>query len=268
MTRVKSGVVECGKVLPQRFFPLTFEWTLGSLLDDLQEGMSSSFQIEQPWIKLDVLQLDTSVENSFYESLLKGMSLQFQIPNYICQQQPVDVNTSSFSIAIARAMTRMSNVFVTFKTAAGEVVTDMPFPDTAAAGMVGRLPNTDDFSEVKLKDPNFSFSMAIGSRRFPEIPISSVAEFIYHLKIAMNCAHSHTRSLNLDRAEYQTNKFAIGLNTARVPGEPASGISTRTGDLLRLSFDRMSNSSITSCYVHLVGVSVISITEQSVSVFD
>jgi hypothetical protein len=84
----------------------------------------------------------------------------------------------------------------------------------------------------------------------------------------MNCAHTHSRSLNLDRKEYQSDRFVVGINTCRVPGEPASGISTRTGDLLRLSFDKMANSNITSCYVHLVGVQVISITEQSVSVFD
>ena len=72
----------------------------------------------------------------------------------------------------------------------------------------------------------------------------------------------------MDRAEYQNDRFVIGLNTSRVPGEPASGISTRTGDLLRLSFDKLANSNITSCFVHLVGVQVISITEQSVSVFD
>ena len=226
------------------------------------EAATGPFEIQGVCIKADVLQLDSSVESSFYEALLKNQSLQFAIPAYVCQSQAI--SGQEFSVAIVRALTRLSSVFVTFR--GNRQFPTQRYPDAYRES--GYSAKAADFTTSVNKDAAFQFQLSIGSRRFPEMAISSTAEFVYHLKRALNIHDSRTRTLNFDRASYAGDKFVIGVSTSRVLGEPSSGISTRTGDLLRLTFSRNLNTEIDSCLVHLVGVSVISVSESSVSVYD
>ena len=193
---------------------------------------------------------------------MKNQSLQFAIPSYICQSQ--SVTGQELSVAIVRALTRLSSVFVTFR--GNSQFPTMNPPVSYATSGYDATPS--DYTRAVVSDHGFQFQMSVGSRRFPEQAISSVAEFIFNLKKALNIHDSRTRTLNFDRRSYDADRFVIGISTSRVLGEPSSGISTRTGDLLRLTFSKNVNLDITTCLVHLVGVSVISVSESSVSVYD
>ena len=77
--------------------------------------------------------------------------------------------------------------------------------------------------------------LQIGSKLFPEIPIRSSAEAYYQLRKALGCVHpATTKSINISEREYRSTKFILAFDIQKEHSAFASGMNTRTGDLITI----------------------------------
>ena len=135
--RPLSGLINCGKLIPLQYAPITIELELVNSLtdvimstDDLQLEINStgvagvnagvrntsvSWQIENPNIKCDVCVLDSALNNEYAALLLSGKSLPINISSYVSQMQTITGQTPS--VNITRALSRLKSVFCTFDKA-------------------------------------------------------------------------------------------------------------------------------------------------------
>ena len=74
-----------------------------------------------------------------------------------------------------------------------------------------------------------------GSKLFPEIPIRRSSEAYYQLRKALGCVHpATTKSINISEREYRTTKFIVAFDIQKEHSAFASGMKTRTGDLITI----------------------------------
>ena len=77
--------------------------------------------------------------------------------------------------------------------------------------------------------------LQIGSKLFPEIPIRSSSEAYNHLLKSVGCFHpATTKSINISEREYRTTKFICAFDIQKEHSAFASGLNTRTGDLITI----------------------------------
>ena len=141
-----SGLLNCGKLLPIRYAPITIELELVANATDpiisandaaLQINVSAagtdsygisgagigivnpgtvntsqSWQIENPQVKVDVVTLDNALNNEYASLLLSGKALPINYSSYVTQMQSITGQTPS--VNITRALSRLKSVFATF----------------------------------------------------------------------------------------------------------------------------------------------------------
>ncbi len=120
----------------------------------------------------------------------------------------------------------------------------------------------------------------IGARKFPEYPITCLAEAFYRLRLAIG-AHFGDVPIAVLPHEFRTNKFIIGCDFEKAASGPAggvafSGISSRGGELLTVDYkkngvtdpDPLRNSTPTQSFVSLNFDAILKIGDSSISVSD
>ena len=125
-----SGLLNCGKLIPIRYCPITIEMELCSnatdpiiIQGDTALGLtgtnsSSTWQIENPCCKVDICVLDNALNNEYAALLLSGKALPINYSSYVTQLQSISGQTPS--INITRALSRLKSVFVTLDQALTE----------------------------------------------------------------------------------------------------------------------------------------------------
>ena len=115
--RPLSGLINCGKLIPLQYAPITIELEVCSdildpimSVDDFACGINCSgagtanggvkntsqlWQIQNPNIKCDVCVLDSALNNEYAALLLSGKALPINISSYVMQMQTIRSNTIS-----------------------------------------------------------------------------------------------------------------------------------------------------------------------------
>ena len=112
--------------------------------------------------------------------------------------------------------------------------------------------------------------MAIGSKRFPDYPITSHQESFYQLRKCLGVQSSPVHSFDITVDEYRNDKFVIGIDCEKILEASMTGINTRAGDLLSISFnhkDTESNSA-TKMYITLQSDNVLQIRDSVIEIYD
>ena len=155
-------------------------------------------------------------------------------------------------MAMTRAMTRIKAIYQTFtNNAAGKYAYDMDYPSLAGSVM--------------------EWQATIGSKKVPETPITSIAEYYHQMIMAAGNHVSVLATHAISLAGYTTDSFIVGVNLERVlsddPGGNTSGISTRQGDLLSFR-TKNTAATIDTCWTVLAFDMITQIGESGVEVFD
>ena len=82
----------------------------------------------------------------------------------------------------------------------------------------------------------FEFYIQIGSKLFPEYPIRSHNEAYYQLKKTLGVQASSVHNFNITPLEYRDNKFILGTDCEKVLDAGFTGINTRAGELMVVSY--------------------------------
>jgi hypothetical protein len=82
--------------------------------------------------------------------------------------------------------------------------------------------------------------MQLGAKKYPEYPMSCLAEFYYRLRLAIG-AHFGDVPINVLPQEFRSSKFMVAVDLEKAASGPAggvsfSGISSRGGELLTIDY--------------------------------
>ena len=261
LQRILTGLVKSNKLIPLRVCPVTYSFHLEIPANFCDPGYSQNYTLQNCYILCDLITLDSSIQNTYMKQLLSGSALSVVIPSYITVQYQV-ANAASMAVIVQRALTRCVAVFVSFSTAASNV-TQFVYPDENLTAATNQ-----HFDSPFLLDSNFSFQLQLGSKLWPEQPMSSLTEMYETLRKAVGTHNQDIKSISLDRVDYVNNSFILGVDLEKNLGDPFSSQNTRAGDVLSLRFNGINNPAINSVYVTLIGSSVVEIRETGAFVFD
>ena len=120
-------------------------------------------------------------------------------------------------------------------------------------------------------DGEFSFSVQIGSKLFPEYAIRSHPEAHYQLKKTLGIQSSNVHSFDINSSQYRNSKLVLGIDTEKVLDAGWTGLNTRSGDLMRIVFEyRKAEDQRYGDRMHIVLHSdqIVEIRDSGVVVFD
>ena len=218
-----AGLLQCGKYLPLRLMnSMVLEFSLArtdeALVPAAGNSLSRDFELSQCELQFSTVRLDSALEAGFSSMMLSGRALQLNLRTLMSQQAIIPAGATEFQATVTRALSRIAAVFVTFQGRAAANASPLRFHNPSA---------------VLNDERTLEWSMQIGSKQWPEMTTcKSIAATMCLLKQALNIYDQNLATTSINRDNYITNRYCIGVPTSTIPGQVFSGISTRSGDLL------------------------------------
>ena len=284
-----SGLFNQPKMLPIRYMPITIELeivhdntepvvsvnTNGLNSFDITDGAggntSTSWQIQNVQVKVDVVTLDNQLDNSYAEHLLSGKALPINYQTYVSQMQSILSGAHGqpkVRLNVTRALTRLKNVFITLdKSYPADNVLYKPW-NSFYSPMENYT--ADVLNSFNAEGEIADFQVQIGSKLFPEYPIRSHAEAYYQLRKTLG-KHDQHNSFNITQHEYRCRKFIMGIDMEKVLEAGYTGINTRAGDLMNIRFDHATPDAdkwAQSLHIVLTSDQILEVRDSGVQVFD
>jgi len=251
-----SGLLSCGKDFPLRFAPITLEIELedGALcMFTRNNGQNSEYTITAACCRHDFITLDSSLESEFVSKLLSNRQLLCAFNSFHTLYQTLGTGNDT-TIAVQRAFTRLNKLFCFFAVDANAPVDTFLFPTPFTPG-----PHHDRKC--------YKWQVSLGARNFPERRVETVDEMYAMLSAAAGRDQTgQIRPRSISGTQFMGNRHTLGCNFMRTPSF-GSGVSTRSGDVIRLAlYDR--NPEYNAAWLVLQSGVMISITESGVQVMD
>ena len=254
MHKLHLSLLSSGKLLPTRYCPLEIELSLissaGDWLDLSDANYSSSFTISDVQLLYDCYVLDEAVQNSFYSALLKNQVLAIPVMNAYQVVQAIPAGATQYDFSSVRAFSRLSQVWLTFRgtgARATEFIAPANLPGEITATPVGNtaVPTA---------------RLSIGPKNYPEgQPVTTMAEHYYQFQKALGHIPNMTRWL------YEAECFTMVFDLKRMPTDPTSALSTRSGDLVRIELKNLLADRCTEVWVTMLSFDVVAIRESGVT---
>lgn len=244
------------KILPIAFCPLEVELTLADATDWLDTSTgSSNFSISNVQLMYTEVIPDEAVSNSLYKSLMANRILSVPVLCAFQQTQSIPSGSTTIDVSIVRAFSKLSSVWVTFSGNTARS-TNFRCPATSAS-TTGNIPNLDDGTWCP------QARLSIGGKNYPDPqPVANIAEHYLQLVEALGY------SPNISRDAFSSKSFCFAFDLRKVPGDHGTAISTRSGDLVRLSVQNMTADAATQIHVTLWAYSVCAIRESGVTLLN
>ena len=87
-------------------------------------------------------------------------------------------------------------------------------------------------------DPITNCQLQIGSKLFPEYPMTSTTEAFYFLRKSLGYQSSALNNFDIAGYEYNSHKFIIAFDIEKVIVAPYTGMNTKSGDLITLKMKK------------------------------
>ena len=250
--KLPISLFESGKLLPTRYAPLELEISCANAADwlNVAAGHSQTYTISNVQILYDAYVLDEAVQESFYKSLLASRTLSIPFMYAAQFTQAIPQGSTSYSFTAVRAFSRLSHIWLTFR-GTGPKASEFLCPTTGNA--TGASPALSDISP--------SARLSIGPHYWPDAqPCATIPEFYYMFQKA--CGGMP----NITRDTYLNGAFTMVFDVRKVPYDPTSSISTRSGDLLRIDLQNLTANAATEVTMTLFSFAVCCVRESGVTV--
>ena len=186
-----------------------------------------------------------------YKSLMASRVLSCPTLTIYQVVQSIPGGSSSFSFSAVRAFSRLSHVWLTFRNT-GPRSSEFISP-TTVTNNIGALPALSDGYAPSAR-------LSIGPHYWPDpAPAASIPELFYQFQKCL------PNVPNITRDNYLQNAFTIAFDVRKVPSDPTSSISTRSGDLLRVDLLNLSPNACTECWLTMFAFSVTCVRESGVT---
>ena len=244
-----SGLLNQDKYLPIRYCPIQLEFELVSSGGDAVRTKGAGgdenslvWSISDVQLKCDVISSDNALDNEYASHLLSRKSLQINFSSYATSVQTAG-STGKQTVNLSRALTRMKSIFVSMFQAPTDRsgnVDNKTYNETNLFWhpMSGTYnATTGQYAPAYDSSKELSFTLQIGSNKFPEYPIQNAAEAYYQLRKSLGIHGSAFHSINIKGNEFITNMFVLGTDTEKILSAAFSGYNTKSGDLITLALE-------------------------------
>ena len=211
---------------------------------------STNWQIENACIKADCCTLDNQLNNEYTAHLLSGKALPIKYSTFINQQS--SISGKSFSVQVARAVSRLQTCFLTFY----KTPTTATIIDKQAIKLYH--PMSEILSSVYVPTLDLEFQIQLGSKLYPEYPVRSISECFSILKQTLNLPDEHLHAVGIDFRQYCTNKFIFGMSFEKVPESSWTGTSTKAGQILIVKCSATDQGNMLPDIAHLMYITLVS----------
>jgi hypothetical protein len=234
--------------------PLEYECSLSSTPADwlnVTGANSQTYSVQNIQLLCDAYIRDESVLESFYKSLLSNRVLSIPCMVVYQIQQSIPAGSTTFSFSAVRAFSRLSHVWLTFQ-GTGAKSSQFLCPTNISADNTGSQPD--------LTDQAPGARLSIGPKFYPDpAPATTIPELFYMFQKALPGVP------NMDRDDYLRTAFTIAFDVRRMPSDPSSSISTRSGDLLRIDLTNLTANVASTCWLTLFAFGVTACRETGVT---
>lgn len=227
-----SGLCSQDKPIPLKHAPHVIELELvGNAADCLNTGdngkvspvvNSTSWVIEQPPIKCDIVTLDSELQHSYTAQLLSGKSLPVHFSIYATTVQ--QAQGKSNSIPFARSFTRLKSVFISMFREDANTRTS----NSIAPSFYHPLDATYN------KSTDYECQLQRGSKLFPEYPMQSLAETFYSLRKTLGITNIGAGSVKVSNRFSMNNKFVLATDCENMFGASFTGYTAKSGELMTI----------------------------------
>jgi hypothetical protein len=239
--------------------PLELEMSLNSTVTDWVNpggtSNSQSYQVSNIQLLYDAYVLDEAVQESFYKALLSSRVLSIPTMTVYQVVQSIPGGSTSFSFSAVRAFSRLSHVWLTFRNTGSR---SAEFLNPTTPGATGAAPALTDGGCPSAR-------LSIGPHYWPDpMPNQSIPELFYMLQKSLPGVPNITRD-QFAAGAANGGAFSICFDVRKVPSDPTSSISTRSGDLLRVDLTNLTGDRVTECWLTLFAFSVTAVRESGVT---
>ena len=183
--------------------------------------------------------------------------------SYTTQLQAITPN-SNVAINVQRAFTRLKSTFIS--------LVNSNVLDNGVHKEFNFFYNPGYSSVDSIYDSrtDFQFQMQIGSKQYPEMPITSNQEAFYQLRKCLGVQATTFHSIDVKPFDYQSTKYVIGIDTEKCLGSGFTGLNTKAGDLMTLKFNKMRTDGYAAdkMYVIMHADIIMNIRDSGVEVFE
>ena len=258
-----------GKSLPLRYAPLELECSLTANAADWLNALdyqgtpaaaSQTYSISNIQLIYDTQVLDEAVSEEFYKALISNRVLNIPCQQYFQVVQSIPQGSTSYTFSIVRAFSRLSHIWITFRTANGSLSSQFAIPTTQDGAMTASWGTHPLFNSDM---PSPSIRLSIGSKNIPDFqPITTVQEHYWQLMKTLPATPY------LDRKDFASNTFVSVFDLQRTPGDKASAMSTRSGDQIRIDMKNLTADVATEVWVTCFAMAVVSVAERGITILD
>ena len=229
------------------------------IISDGGTTYSQGYKLSDIRLLADLCSLNSELQESYNAALLNGTSLKMPIKSWECITNYLPADSSgNFDVAISKSYTRLATLFAFFN--------QNPPGDN---GGKAKIVNTNYFPTGQSED--FSYHLALGSRRIPDNDVRGTSEAWFRLQGALGLYNSLAHSTSVDLASYKSDCHAIGIDVERLPMVSSSGENLSTGQTIFLKIKGMGTNSTDvprQCRVCMHHEKIISIMDTVVEVFE
>jgi hypothetical protein len=282
------GILNQPKYIYLKAAPLTFEFELVNNATDciisqtesdfvVGTDTSTDWSIQNPYVKTDLVVLDSGLMNEYNKYLLDSKSIPIAFETYITQSQNVSATSNDIKLNVARALTKLNTAFITFfKSEQGASVSGKEH--IFAKKVVNKPavefshPMINAAGELYDKDYELEWQITCGGRTYPTYPCRSIQETYYRLLDCLNLPDVHQHSISvIDFNSYKKNKFIIGMNFQKVKDAGFTGLSTKAGELLNVAVkttNQTLNNVFDNIYITLKAECILYVSDKGVELHD
>jgi hypothetical protein len=184
---------------------------------------SQAYSLSNVRALCDVYTLDSGLSNTYAQHILSGKALSIPMKSLVVTTFQLNAGNPSFDVNVARSISRLNSVFVTLHGQTGPQVQDVnTFIAANPEAIQGRV--------------------QIGSKQWPDGQnVTGLSQFWYRLLSGLGVFHSASHTVDITRAQYETDHFIWCSDTETLPVATGTGFSCAKGELITVSMRNLGN---------------------------
>lgn len=224
---------------------------------------SAKWQIKDPKVKVDLVQLDSALDNHYSEVLLQQNG-KFQI-NYQTahnMNQTFSTSQDDASMNVHRTISRLKCVFASL--GGDRTVDGSSGPNTLLTKVNDFWSPMSHWAGTNRREHDYRgeieyFNVSAGSKKFMDYEATSLSECFSQLRKLLGAQSNSMHNFDINKVEYHNHKCILGVDTEVLSSNALTGFSLKNGEPInvRVKLNPGVVDKINKMYVTLVSDNVL-----------
>ena len=252
---------------------------------------STSWELNNVFIRAEIINLDNTVNNNIVSHLLQGQSLKLVFPMYHTITQSFNAGGGEINMNIVKSSSKLTGAFITlFRAPRNGEFDGRYLPENYVYKrfnyfynpMINKRINNSGLADTDaLKgegfqawSKNLSWQIQLSnSQKYPEFECQSLSETFYFLRRAIHYMNPDQDSLSFSYKQYRESKFVIGMSFEKMADVNFTGYNSKMAGITNFKIKGTdgpldANEEINELFVHLISESVLELRESGSVVYD